>query len=98
MRRAARVDENHGEIVEAFEALGCSVVSLAPMGRGVPDLLIGVGLRTYLCEVKDGSKPPSARKLTPDEARFQKNWRGQWTLVESVADVIAFVKAWRREQ
>ena len=96
MRRNARVDDNHAEIVAAFEALGCSVISLAPMGRGVPDLLIGVSCRTYLCEVKDGKKPPSARKLTPDEVRFQKSWRGQWTLVESVDDVVEFVKAWRK--
>ena len=96
MRRAARIDDNHTEIVDAFRALGCSVLSLAPMGKGVPDLLIGVACRTYLVEVKDGSKVPSARKLTPDEHRFQKSWLGQWTMVESVSDVVAFVKEWRR--
>lgn len=97
MKRAAKVDGNHREIVEAFEALGCTVLSLAPMGRGVPDLLVGCGLRNFLVEVKDGSLVPSARKLTPDEHRFQKEWRGQWSLIEDVKDVVTFVKEWRKQ-
>lgn len=96
MRRAARLDSNHPEIVAAFEALGCTVLSLASMGKGCPDLLVGIDLSNALVEVKDGSKCPSERKLTPDEHRFQKNWRGQWCLLERVEDVPAFVKAWRK--
>ena len=42
MRRAARVDSNHIEIVKAFRKLGCSVLSLASLGKGVPDLLVAV--------------------------------------------------------
>jgi hypothetical protein len=97
MRRAARIDDNHPEIVKAFEDCGCTVLSLAPMGRGVPDLLVGMDAsKNMLVEVKDGSKAPSARKLTPDEQKFQKNWRGQWAVIERVEEVPVFVKAWRR--
>jgi len=74
------------------------VLSLASMGKGTPDLLIGCDLRNFLCEVKDGRKPPSGRKLTPDEHRFQKHWRGQWSVIESVHDVPAFVKAWKKDR
>jgi len=97
MRRAARIDGNHREIVEAFEALGCSVLSLAAMGKGVPDLLVGVGLKNYLLEVKDGSLVPSARKLTQDEQRFQRAWKGQWGIIEDIRDVVRFVQVWRKE-
>jgi hypothetical protein len=41
-----------------------------------------------LLEVKDGSKPPSARKLTPDEAEWHSAWRGQVVTVKSVAEAL----------
>lgn len=91
------MDGNHADIVAAFERCGCTVLSLAPMGRGCPDLLIGCDLANYLVEVKDGSRTPSERRLTPDEMRFQKDWRGHWSMIERVEDVPVFVKAWRRK-
>lgn len=95
MRRAARTDANHSEIVDAFRKLGCSVLSLAPIGRGVPDLLVHRAGRYALVEVKDGSKVPSARKLTPDQERFHAEWRGPiWTCL-SVAGVVEIVGALR---
>ena len=40
------------------------------MGKGYPDLnLIYRGNISYV-EIKDGAKPPSARKLTPDQVEF----------------------------
>lgn len=41
-RRAARVDANHLDIVRALRDVGTSVCSLASVGHGVPDLLIGM--------------------------------------------------------
>jgi hypothetical protein len=41
-----------------------------------------------LVEVKDSSKPPSARKLTPDEADFHAKWPGEIFVIESVDDVL----------
>ena len=35
-------------------------------------------------EVKDGAKPPSARRLTPDEKQWHERWQGQVVVVESV--------------
>lgn len=63
------------EVVDALRAVGCRVVSLAAVGKGLADLLVlnpRGGLR--LLEVKDGSKPPSKRKLTPDQAKFHGAW------------------------
>ena len=33
-------DRNHGEIVEALEAVGCFVVDLSTVGDGCPDILV----------------------------------------------------------
>lgn len=92
MRRAAKVDANHAEIVEALRRIGCSVASLAMVGAGYPDLLVAVDRsRTLLLEVKDGKKRPSARKLTPDEERFFQEWSGEVYVVTSVEEAVAVV-------
>ena len=91
MRRAAKVDDNQGEIVAALRAAGCSVTSLASVGRGCPDLVVGRAGVTYLLEVKDGRKPPSKRRLTPDEKAWHGAWRGQVAVVESVQDAFKAV-------
>lgn len=72
VRRAARVDTNHAEVVEAFRRQGYLVLSLASHGRGVPDLLIfrpDTGLR--LVEVKRDNKAT----LTKDQLAFiRQGW------------------------
>ena len=82
MRRAARVDSNHLEIVEAFRSLGCSVLSLAAMGNGVPDLLVAIKGITWLVEVKMPKKTQ-----TPDQIKFEKHWQGKQIIVRDVANV-----------
>ena len=94
-RFARRVDENHAQVVAMFRALGCTVHSTASVGAGFPDLAVGLGGRTYLVEVKDGRKVPSARRLTPLELKFAETWRGGWHLVECREDVVALVQGWR---
>lgn len=76
MRRAARTDSNQTQIVQALRRAGATVISLADQGSGVPDLLIGFAGKTALMEVKDGSKPPSERTLTPMQLLFHAQWRG----------------------
>lgn len=91
MRRAARIDRNHLEIVSALRKLGATVKSLASVGDGCPDIAAGFEGFNFLLEVKDGSKPPSARKLTEDEERFFQSWRGQVAVVNSVEEAIAVI-------
>ncbi len=69
-------DANHGPVADAFERAGCSVLELTQVGAGCPDLCIGVAGRTFLVEVKDGSKRPSARKLRASQVKFADGWRG----------------------
>ena len=76
MRRAAKIDANQPAIVDALRKCGAFVQSLAAVGNGCPDLLIGYRGRTFLIEVKDGSKVPSAQKPTPDQLFWHACWVG----------------------
>ena len=90
------MDRNQAEIVKALRKIGCKVYVSSSFGQGFPDLIVGVpgGERSILLvEVKDGSKPPSARKLTPDQVKFHAEWYG-WPLfvVTSVDEALALIQ------
>lgn len=97
MRRASRVDGNHSQIRRAFEQFGCWVGDLHDLGRGWPDLLVSVPSThlLVLVEVKDGSKPPSKRKLTPDEQEFHKSCPSMIWTVKDLDDVKKLVGYYR---
>ena len=89
--RNAKVDANHQEIVETLRALGASVQSLATVGDGCPDLVVGWRGRNVLLEVKDGAKAPSRRRLTADERRWHASWCGEVVTVSTVEQATAAV-------
>lgn len=76
MRRAAKIDANHEQIVSVARAYGATVQSLAAVGNGCPDLLIGYRGYTILVEIKDGTKMPSQRRLTEKQLDWHGNWNG----------------------
>lgn len=88
-----RVDNNHSEIVAGLRAIGATVHSTAAVGNGFPDLAVGYHGLTWLLEVKDGSKPPSKRTLTPDEQRFHSTWRGKAAVVTSLEQALKVIGA-----
>ncbi len=96
-RRAAKVDDNQAEIVQALRQMGCTVQPLHDVGSGCPDLLVGLAGRNILLEVKDGNKPPSARKLTMDQVIWHDEWRGQVQIVKSVEHAIRIVNYYRTQ-
>jgi len=93
MRRAANLDGNHVAIVDALRAVGATVTSTASLGGGFVDLVVGYRGANYLLEVKDGSLPPSRRKLTPREQAFHDGWRGQTAVVETVEQAVKAIGA-----
>ncbi len=90
-RHRPRLDANQREVVETLRAFGCSVQSLASVGKGCPDLLVGYRGLNILLEVKDGTKKPSARVLTEDEARWHTAWGGRVHVVYSAQDAVETV-------
>lgn len=88
MRRAARVDANQNEIVQALRDIGASVAITSMLGSGFPDIVVGYRGRNYLFEIKDGSKPPSERKLTEAEQEFHDLWRGTVFVAKDVNEAL----------
>lgn len=86
MRRRARTDANHQEILDALRAIGCCAWSTHQIGGGFPDIVASRAGETWCLEVKDGSLPPSARRLTRDELRFAATWRGKYAVVTSAEE------------
>lgn len=82
--RAAKIDANQNEIVNALRKAGCTVQILSSVGKGCPDILVGRGGDNYLLEIKDGNKPKSAQKLTPDQVDWHSKWNGSVCVVNSI--------------
>lgn len=87
-----RVDDNQALIVKALRKEGMTVQHLHAVGDGCPDLLVGFNGKNALLEVKDGDKPPSARKLTPDQKIWHHNWNGHKSIVTDAESAIKEVK------
>ena len=71
-KHIAKVDANQARIVEVLRAAGVRVFITSHVGHGFVDIVCyrpATGL-LRLIEIKDGSKPPSARKLTREEYEF----------------------------
>lgn len=98
MRRAARTDSNHADVRDALRALQIHVEDTSRVGQGFPDLLAAHRGRVVAVEVKDGSKPPSARTLTPDEQRWRARWEaagGRYAVVETIDQAIQLAQEMR---
>lgn len=88
MRKIARVDQNQAEIVGALREVGASVHVTSQLGGGFPDIVVGWQRRTYLMEIKREKGSPSSQALTDDERKFHEEWRGQASVVRSVAEAL----------
>lgn len=88
MRRAAKIDRNHVEIVAALRGVGASVQDLAAVGKGCPDLLVGYRGHNYVLEVKT----PKGTS-TPAQITWHADWRGVVHIVRSVDDALKIIGA-----
>ena len=106
MRRAAHIDENQPAIVEALLNVGCTVQSLAAVGLGVPDLLVGYAGVNILLETKNpatkNGRVNEARQrggLDKDQHRWHQAWKGQVAVVWSPEEAVdAVLRVLAREK
>jgi Holliday junction resolvase len=80
--RAKKVDSNHADIAQAFRSCGCSVFSIASIGGGAPDLVVGKYDCNMLVEVKtdDG-------ELNDLQEQFWDRWLGRIVIARDMDDV-----------
>jgi hypothetical protein len=79
-------DRNHQEIVQGLVKLGFSVLDLAAVGSGCPDILVGItaddGTKyNVLMEIKSDKG-----KLRPEQKSFIENWNGSTCVVRTLAE------------
>ena len=91
-RRAPRIDAVQPEIVEALRRIGCSVQSLAAVGEGCPDLLVGVAGVNFLVELKR----PGPYAFTGAQKTWHQEWRGRAHVCRSIDDALAVAAFYRR--
>lgn len=89
MRRIAKVDRNQPEIVAVFRQLGFEVLHVHQL-KGCFDILVSKDSRNHCIEIKDGTLPPSQRKLTIDERKFHERWKAPVHIINSVEEVLQF--------
>ncbi len=82
-----KTDQNQAEIVKATRELGASVVILASVGKGCPDILVGYKNKNYLFEIKKDSK----QKLTPDQVVFHQKWKGQIHVIINLDELLKII-------
>lgn len=89
MRRAAKVDRNHSEIVTKLrQTFGPDcVLDLSRVGQGCPDILVGVRGKNILLEIKsDGGS------LTNDQRFWHINWWGQAHVVYNFEEALQIIE------
>ena len=90
--RAAKVDANHGAIRDHLKTKGWSVLSLARLGNGAPDLLVGRRGFSALVEVKSSV----GKRLREGQQLFARSWNG--VCIKAVSPVDAETQLDRAEK
>ena len=86
-RRAARVDQNQAEIVEAIRDAGYFVTDTHALGNGFPDLLaVNHHGQVILFEVKTASG-----RLTEAELKFHRDYHGALYIVRSAEMALEYL-------
>ena len=72
MTFAKKTDKNQQEIMDAMRKMGASVTDLSKVGKGCPDLLVGINQKTAIVEIKSSSKA----KYTSHQEKWLETWKG----------------------
>ena len=82
--RHKRKDSNHREIIDFFRKCGAIVDDVSDLAGLGYDCVVHYAKTIVLCEIKDGAKPPSARRLTESEEAAQARHGSKFAVIESI--------------
>jgi len=89
MTFSKRTDKNQQEIINAMRKMGAIVMDLSKVGKGCPDLLVGINNKTALVEVKSSSKA----KYTIHQEKWLQAWNGGTVArIDSIDSAIQLIK------
>lgn len=91
LARANKIDANQKDIVRDLRRAGYAVRVTSGMGDGFPDIIVGVGGRNFLFEIKDPEKPFADRQLTKDQRQFFDDWYGQCDVIHDAESAIQHI-------
>jgi len=83
MRRSAKKDDNHNEIVKNLKPYGFSIMDTYQLGDDCPDFICALHGETAVVEVKS-----KTGKLTKGQVDFMLLWRGKHIVARSHYDVL----------
>ena len=89
-----KIDDNQSDVVAAFRAYGAVWIPTSGDPSIGFDGLVAYRGRLEIVEIKDGSKPPSQRRLTQLEAKRSDQLQDKgvaYNVIESVKDAIALI-------
>lgn len=89
---ACKKDANHNEIVEALQKVGASVIDMAHVGRGFPDLIVGFNSKTLLVEIKNPKTQYGRQGLNKNQKKWKDEWvGGEYCVVDSVEAALRMI-------
>lgn len=80
--RHKKKDANHGYLVKFFRACGALVDDVSDLSGLGYDIIVCYAGETVMVEIKDGSKPPSQRRLTESEEAAKARWGKKFAVIE----------------
>jgi hypothetical protein len=92
MRRASKVDANQDAVVSALEAAGAGVQSLAPIGKGCPDVLVSWCGWMWLMEIKN---PQGKDEVNDAQLKWHAAWKAPVYVVRTADEALRVIGAIR---
>lgn len=88
MPRFKRTDNNQKKIVATLRQIPqLSVMSIAHVGGGIGDIIVGYRGKNYLFEIKNKADYKH-KQFTEAEKEFMKNWKGQHCVIYNSDDAL----------
>lgn len=87
MRTKARSDTSQAQILQDLKTLGISYTDLHQVGKGCPDLIVGIEGFNFFFEIKNSVNG----RLTPSEVEWTDAWKGQVHLTWSTGDILGYI-------